>query len=177
MTGSSSRIAAVSSALASAGVAGATTFRPGTCAYQTSMFCEWVAASCCPPPPGVRITMGTETWPPNIACIFAAWLTIWSMASRLKLSVMISTTGRRPSIAAPIAAPTNPSSQIGVSRTRVGSELGEQPGGDLVGALEDADLLADEEHGLIAGQLRPQGVVQRLPVAHHGHEASLPVPC
>ena len=66
-------MAAVSSALASAGVDGATTFRPGTCAYQTSRFCEWVAASCWPPPPGVRITIGTETWPPNIACIFAAW--------------------------------------------------------------------------------------------------------
>ena len=45
---------------------GATTFRPGTWAYQTSRFCEWVAASCCPPPPGVRMTIGTETCPPNI---------------------------------------------------------------------------------------------------------------
>ncbi|PKV99881.1 hypothetical protein ATK30_0874 [Amycolatopsis echigonensis] len=119
-TGSSSRIAAASRPLASAGVAGASTFRPGTWAYQTSRFCECVAASCCPPPPGVRITSGTLTCPPNIERIFAAWLTIWSMASRLKLIVMISTTGRSPSMAAPIAVPTNPSSQIGVSRTRRG---------------------------------------------------------
>jgi hypothetical protein len=45
-------------------------------------------------------------------------LTIWSIASRLKLTVMISTTGRPPAIAAPTAAPTKPSSEIGVSRTR-----------------------------------------------------------
>ena len=36
----------------------------------------------------------------------------------MKLIVMISTTGRSPSIAAPMAAPTNPSSAIGVSLTR-----------------------------------------------------------
>ena len=62
-----------------------------------------------------------------MACIFAAWLTIWSIASRLKLIVMISTTGRRPSIAAPMAAPTNPSSQIGVSRTRSGRTRSSNP--------------------------------------------------
>ena len=66
------------------------------------------------------MTSGTLTWPPNMAWIFAAWLTIWSIASMEKLIVMISTTGRSPSIAAPIAAPTKPSSAIGVSRTRSG---------------------------------------------------------
>ena len=50
--------------------------------------------------------------------IFAAWLTIWSSASSEKLIVISSTTGRSPSIAAPIAAPVKPSSAIGVSRTR-----------------------------------------------------------
>ena len=40
------------------------------------------------------------------------------MATRRKLSVMISTTGRSPSMAAPTPAPTKPSSEIGVSRTR-----------------------------------------------------------
>jgi hypothetical protein len=75
----------------------------------------------------VRITSGTDTWPANIACILAAWLTIWSMASRLKLIVMISTIGRMPSIAAPIAAPTNPPSQIGVSTTRVGPNSAKSP--------------------------------------------------
>ena len=127
ITGSSSRMAAVSSAFASAGVDGATTFRPGMWAYQTSRFCEWVAASCWPPPPGVRMTIGTLTWPPNIACILAAWFTIWSIAIRLKLIVMISTTGRSPSIAAPIAAPTKPSSAIGVSTTRFGPNSASRP--------------------------------------------------
>ena len=126
-TGSSSRIAAASRPLASAQVAGATTFSPGTWAYQTSRFCEWVADSCWPPPPGVRITSGTLTWPPDSDRSLAALLTIWSMASRLKLIVMISTTGRSPIIAAPMATPVNPSSQIGVSRTRRGPNSASSP--------------------------------------------------
>jgi hypothetical protein len=36
----------------------------------------------------------------------------------MKLIVMISITGRRPIIAAPMPAPMKPSSEIGVSRTR-----------------------------------------------------------
>jgi hypothetical protein len=36
----------------------------------------------------------------------------------MKLSVMISTTGRCPVMAAPTASPTNPSSEIGASRIR-----------------------------------------------------------
>ena len=50
--------------------------------------------------------------------ILAAWLMTWSIATRMKLIVMISITGRRPIMAAPMPAPTNPSSEIGVSRTR-----------------------------------------------------------
>ena len=42
------------------------------------------------------------------------------MATRMKLIVMISTTGRRPIMAAPTPAPTKPPSEIGVSRTRLG---------------------------------------------------------
>ena len=45
-------------------------------------------------------------------------LTSWSSASRLKLTVMISTIGRIPPSAAPIPAPTNPDSDNGVLRTR-----------------------------------------------------------
>ena len=71
--------------------------------------------------------MGTLTWPPNMDRIFAAWLTIWSMASRLKLMVMISTTGRSPIIAAPMATPVNPSSAIGVSRIRRGPNSASSP--------------------------------------------------
>jgi hypothetical protein len=46
-------------------------------------------------------------------------LMIWSSASRLKLTVMISTMGRIPAMAAPIPAPTKPLSANGVSRMRV----------------------------------------------------------
>ena len=74
--------------------------------------------SCAPAPPGVRMTSGTPTVPPNMYRIFAAWFTTWSIATRMKLIVMISTTGRRPIIAAPMPAPTKPSSEMGVSRTR-----------------------------------------------------------
>ena len=51
----------------------------------------------------------------------------WSMATRMKLMVMISTTGRRPIMAAPMPAPTKPSSEIGVSRTRSGPYFFQSP--------------------------------------------------
>ena len=47
----------------------------------------------------------------------AAQFTIWSSASSEKFTVMISTTGRRPVIAAPTPMPTIVFSEIGVSRT------------------------------------------------------------
>ena len=52
--------------------------------------------------------------------MLAALLTIWSMATRLKLKVMNSMIGRRPTIAAPMPMPENPSSEIGVSMIRRG---------------------------------------------------------
>ena len=45
MTGSSSSMLVLSRPLASRGVAGATTLRPGTDANQFSNVCEWVAPS------------------------------------------------------------------------------------------------------------------------------------
>ena len=111
-------MAAFSRPLASAGFAGATTLSPGACANQPSRDCECWAVSWLPAPLGVRITSGQRTSPPNMAPILAAWLITWSMAMSRKLIVMISTTGRSPSIAAPTPAPTKPSSEIGVSRTR-----------------------------------------------------------
>jgi hypothetical protein len=58
---------------------------------------------------------------------------------------MTSTTGRSPSIAAPIAAPTKPSSAIGVS-------------------LEQADLFTQEHDRRVATHLLGQRVVQRLAI-------------
>ena len=48
----------------------------------------------------------------------AALLISWSAAMPMKSMIMISATGSRPSMAAPIAAPTIAASEIGVSRTR-----------------------------------------------------------
>ena len=52
---------------------------------------------------------------------------IWSSASRLKLTVMISTIGRIPPRAAPIPAPTKADSLSGVSRMRVSPNSSRRP--------------------------------------------------
>jgi hypothetical protein len=66
------------------------------------------------------------------------------------LIVISSTTGRRP-INALLA------------------ELLQQAGGDLEGALEDADVLAHQEDLLVGLHLLAKRLVQRLAVAHHRH--------
>ena len=53
--------------------------------------------------------------------------TIWSSASRLKLTVMISTIGRMPPSAAPMPAPTKADSDSGVSRMRSGPNSSSRP--------------------------------------------------
>jgi hypothetical protein len=63
ITGLSSRMALLSSPLASAGVAGITTLSPGMWAYQLSNAWECCEASCNADPPGPRNTAGTPTWP------------------------------------------------------------------------------------------------------------------
>ena len=66
ITGLSSRMAALSRPLASAGVDGTATSRPGTCRKKASKECEWVGPSWWPAPCGMRITSGTFAWPPNM---------------------------------------------------------------------------------------------------------------
>ncbi|OIQ70068.1 hypothetical protein GALL_483220 [mine drainage metagenome] len=73
------------------------------------------------------MTSGTAICPPDMCRIVAALFMIWSSASRLKLTVMISTIGRMPFIAAPIPAPTNPDSDSGVSRMRSGPNSSSSP--------------------------------------------------
>ena len=51
------------------------------------------------------------------------------------------------------------------------AELLEQAGGDLEGAVEDADVLAHEHDVRVALHLLAQRGVQRLAVAHDGHRA------
>src|SRR4029079_19160379 len=48
-------------------------------------------------------------------------------------------------------------------------ELGEQPLGDLVGALVGAHLLAQEEHALVARHLLAHRLVERLAHREDGH--------
>ena len=117
ITGLSSRIAAFSSPLPSAGVEAQATRRPGICRNIASKLCEWVGPARRPPPPGIRITIGTLAWPLNMYGIAAAWLMIWSKASSEKLTIS-STIGRNPPIAEPTPQPTIVFSEIGVSRTR-----------------------------------------------------------
>jgi hypothetical protein len=64
------------------------------------------------------MTMGMLYCPPDMYSILAAEFTIWSRARIEKLNVIISITGRRPSIAEPTPTPVNPASAIGVSMTR-----------------------------------------------------------
>ena len=52
---------------------------------------------------------------------------IWSEARKEKFQVIISTTGLRPSIAIPIAAPVKPPSAIGVSMTRLAPNRSSNP--------------------------------------------------
>ena len=63
ITGSGSRIAAAIRPTMSAGVEGATTFRPGTAIAQFSIDCECCAPNRSPPPFAVRMTSGSATWP------------------------------------------------------------------------------------------------------------------
>src|SRR4051812_33434837 len=117
-TGLSSRIAAFSSALASAGVDGATSLSPGMPWNQATGVCEWIAPKRPPPPTIERTVSGTLARSLEMYQYFAAWLTRLSIASGRKSPNMISTTGRRPATALPNAAPASASSEIGVSNTR-----------------------------------------------------------
>ena len=71
-----------------------------------------------PAPPAVVMVSGTETLPPNMYFIFAAWLKIWSMATPMKSMNIRSQTGRRPRAAAPTPRPMMACSAMGVSLTR-----------------------------------------------------------
>ena len=126
-TGSGSSSAVHSMPRASSSVAGASTLMPGIWAYQPSRLCECWAASWRPPPVASRITSGTPNWFPDICRMVAAVLRIWSSASRLKFTVINSTIGRAPAIAAPMPAPVKPDSDKGVSRIRSGPNSARRP--------------------------------------------------
>ena len=86
--------------------------------------------------------------PPDMKCAFAAWLTSWSSASVMKSMNMISSTGRSPDWAAPIATPLIAPSLIGVLTHALGAELLGQPRRRGVRAAL-GDVLAEHEHALV----------------------------
>jgi hypothetical protein len=96
-------------------------------ANQPSRLWACWAASCRPAPVVIRMTSGTLNCPPDMCRIVAALLTIWSSASRLKFTVITSTIGRAPPIAAPMPAPTKADSESGVSRIRSGPNSSSRP--------------------------------------------------
>ena len=75
----------------------------------------------------VRITSGRDTWPFVMYRVLAIWFATMSQHVARKSENMISAMGRRPVIAAPIAAPTIASSEMGVSRTRSGPNRSRSP--------------------------------------------------
>ena len=111
----------------SAGVDGATTFRPGTAIAQFSIDCECCAPNRSPPPFAVRMTSGSATWPSVMYRVLATWLATMSHATPKKSLNISSATGRSPVIAAPMAAPMIACSLIGVSRTRSGPNFASSP--------------------------------------------------
>ena len=65
-TVSLSRMDEIMSPLASRGVAGQTTLRPGVLARKFSGVWEWVAPTLVPPLAGPRMTIGTLMSPPDM---------------------------------------------------------------------------------------------------------------
>ena len=78
---------------------------PGMWAYQPSRLWACWAPSWRPAPVAMRITTGTLKSPPDMCRYEAAVFMIWSSASRLKLTVIISTIGRIPPMPAPSPMP------------------------------------------------------------------------
>ena len=105
--------------------AGQTTLRPAVPTNQPSGEPAWNGPPRTPPPEGQRIAIGIA-WPER-QCVLAATVTIVSNGQVMKSANWSSTTGRSPIQAAPMAAPTNPSSEIGVSITRSSPNSSSRP--------------------------------------------------
>ncbi len=165
-TGSGSSIADRSSPYASSTVAGQTTLRPGCPTNQPSGEPAWKGPPRTPPPVGQRITIGIA-WPER-QCVLAATVTIMSNGQATKSANCSSTTGRSPIHAAPIAAPTKPSSEIGRVEDPLRPELVEQPGGGAERAAEVADVLAEQEDAIVLAQRVGEGGSNRLEVRDLG---------
>ena len=119
--------AAANNPLASRGSNRATTFSPGTAIAQFSTDCECCAPKRNPAPLAADDERQRELAVGDVA-VLAISLAVRSQQTAKKSQNMISAMGRRPVIAAPIAAPRIACSQIGVSRTRVRPNVRASPG-------------------------------------------------
>ena len=117
----------------------------------------------------MRTTSGTLSWPPDMCRSVAALLTIWSSASRLKLTVMISTIGRMPPSAAPMPAPRNVFSDRGVSRTRSGPNSSSSPWLTLKAPPYPPDVFPHQKHARVVAERLAQRGADRVAVAHLAH--------
>ncbi len=95
--------------------------------------------------------------------------TSWSEEMVRKSMYMISAIGRMPRMAAPAAAPAIAASEIAVSITRCRAELVVEAAGRRIRAAVEPDVLAHDEHGLVALHLLALGVDDRLAVGHDRH--------
>ena len=98
----------------------------------------------------MRMTSGTLHWPPDMCSSVAALFMIWSSASRLKLTVMISTIGRMPAERG--ADPRADERRLRQRRVAdaLGPELLEQTEAHREAAAVAADVLAHQEHAIVA---------------------------
>ena len=123
--------------------------------------CEWIAPKRPPAPTTERMTSGTLT----CSCVrnqyFVDWLTRLSIASVRKSPNMISITGRRPVTADPNAAPARASSEMGVSKTRSGAVLVVEARRRREHAAGDGDVLAEQDHALVRGELLVERIADR----------------
>ena len=171
ITGLSSRIAPLSRPFASAGVEGATIFRPGMPVSHETGICEWIAPKRAPPPTTERITSGQLCRSPVRNQYFVAWLIRLSIDSARKSPNMISSTGRLPVTAAPKAAPVIASSEIGVSNTRSGPYFSWRPGVAANTPPATATSSPKKMTRLVAGELLVERVadgVSELDLGLHG---------
>ena len=94
-TGSVPRRAEFIRPLASYGVAGKTTFRPGMWAHMLVQ--SWLCWAPYLEPTETRSTTGIFSRPPDMDCHLASWLKISSPARPMKSQYINSTSGRPPS--------------------------------------------------------------------------------
>jgi len=140
--------------MTSRGFDGATTFSPGTAMAQFSTDCECWAPKRSPAPLAQRTTSGSVSWPSDMYLLLAISLAIRSQQTAKKSLNMISAMGRRPVIAAPIAAAEDGLlADRGVADPPRPPNCSSSPRRRLENAARRRDILAEEDHAGVAAHL------------------------